>query len=90
MSGSRRRAPYGFTLVELLTVIFIIALLISILVPALNAVRDQARNAKTRAALSSIEKGAELFHNETGKYPRSHGKNPFLDPGQDRYLTGAF
>jgi len=88
MSGSKRRHPYGFTLVELLTVIFIIALLISILVPALNAVRDQARNAKTSGELSSIEKGAELFHGELGKYPRSHGANPFFDD-DTVFLTGA-
>jgi len=89
MSGSRRRAPYGFTLVELLTVIFIIALLISILVPALNAVRDQARNAKTSGELSSIGKGVELFHGELGKYPRSHGRNPFFADATAPFLTGA-
>ncbi|HUU98834.1 MAG TPA: prepilin-type N-terminal cleavage/methylation domain-containing protein [Phycisphaerae bacterium] len=88
MSGSKRRAPYGFTLVELLTVIFIIALLISILVPALNAVRNQARNAKTSGELSSIEKGVELFHGELGKYPHSHGRNPFFDDAAV-ILTGA-
>jgi prepilin-type N-terminal cleavage/methylation domain-containing protein len=88
MSASKRRAPYGFTLVELLTVIFVIALLISILVPALNAVRDQARNAKTSGELSSIGKGAELFHGELGKYPHSHGRNPFFSD-DNVVLTGA-
>ena len=71
MSASKRRAPYGFTLVELLTVIFIIALLISILVPALNAVRTQARNAKTSGELSSIGKGVELFHGVPQELPHS-------------------
>ncbi|MEP0844037.1 MAG: prepilin-type N-terminal cleavage/methylation domain-containing protein [Phycisphaerae bacterium] len=61
----------GFTLVELLTVIGIIALLIGILVPSLARARDVAKATKTNAELSAIEKALEIFENDFKGYPAS-------------------
>ncbi len=79
----------AFTLVELLTVIAIIALLMSILRPALNQARNQARKAKVGTQIDAISKGCEMFKTETGTYPISSGKNPFYPDGSAKYLTGA-
>src|SRR5687768_1130200 len=82
----------AFTLVELLVVIGIIALLISILLPALNAAKSQAHTLKCAANLRTLGQTLHQYANDhKGLIPRdySHGalRNIFWAEAFAKYLN---
>lgn len=69
MSSSQRAQPKGFTIVELLIVIVVIAILAAITIVAYNGIQQRANNAKTTAALSAWIKAMSLYRVDNGHWP---------------------
>jgi Tfp pilus assembly protein PilE len=66
---SARRKQKGSTLVELMTVIFIISMMSSVVVPNLRKMVDKAAYTAARAALRSVATALHQFYIERGYYP---------------------
>jgi type II secretory pathway pseudopilin PulG len=88
--GNKQVKVGGFTIVELLTVMAVIAILIGLLIPALNLVRDNAKKLQQKAQFHSIDVGLELYKSEFGAYPESKDNSfPTVDPIDPSVYCGA-
>jgi prepilin-type N-terminal cleavage/methylation domain-containing protein len=59
----------AFTLIELLTVIAIIAILMGLLFPAIGTIKESARKTQAKNDVTNIVAAVKQYYTEYGKYP---------------------
>ena len=68
-STRRRTSRAAFTLIELLTVIAILAILVAMTLGIVSFAQDKAAEERTRSGLAMIEAGLKRYKDKYGEYP---------------------
>lgn len=62
----------GFTIIELLIAIVVVAILASISVVAYKGIQDRARYSLAQDTITQLTKALEIYYLQHGEYPNSH------------------
>ncbi|MFK8031733.1 MAG: type II secretion system protein [Gammaproteobacteria bacterium] len=71
IKAMRRASTSGFTLVELLIVVIILATLAAIVMPQLRGSVDEAKLASMRTNLATLRSAISMYYHQHGHYPGS-------------------
>lgn len=82
----------GFTLVELLLVLVILAVLAAVVVPKFTKRSEQARIAAATTDIANISTAIDVFETDTGRYPSSdEGLKALMEaPGNAKDWKGPY
>jgi general secretion pathway protein G len=69
MRSRRITGDTGFTLIEIMVVVFILGLLVTLVAPRIVGRTDEARRTKAAADVKGIEEALHLYRLDNGFYP---------------------
>ena len=69
MNEQKRNREAGFTLIELMVVIIILGVLAGLIIPRVMGRPDEARQAKAKMQIESLESALKLYKLDNGPYP---------------------
>ena len=94
MPGNRavKRRERGFTLMEIMVVIFIIGLLIAVVAPSVLGSQDKAMRQKVLADLSTLEQALDMYRLDNLRFPTSEqGLQALVTaPSDEPHWTGPY
>jgi len=81
MKAKKRSNQQGFTLIELMVVIVILGILAGLIIPRIMGRPDEARRAKARLQIESLEMALKLYKLDHGNYPTTEqGLQSLVEP----------
>jgi general secretion pathway protein G len=93
---NRRGLAYGFTLIEVMVVVVILAILATIVVPKIMDRPDDARIAKAKQDIRAIESALKLYRLDNMRYPTTDQglealvKQPSSGPAAKNWRKGGY
>lgn len=86
---SKSRSRSGFTLIELMVVMIIIALLVTITVAVLGFAQKKGRISKAEVMIKALSLSLEKYKNDQGEYPEPQNEAQMGDFGGENIEMGA-
>src|ERR1700758_5506489 len=92
----QRPGTRGFTLIEIIVVITIMAIMAALIVPRVVGRTDDARIAAARQDIATLMNALKLYRLDNGRYPtteqglRALVEKPTVDPNPSNWKSGGY